>query len=129
MPNLANHTTDDIAPLEALFPDRLNPSVKEMAIECYLFLLEDFGLVEKLGKSQLAELVVGMIGRISNRLGGATFYLARDIKWVLSARDKAIYAEFNGRNAIELRQKYKLSDMRIRQILTTAHKRKQKAEK
>lgn len=124
MTNLANHTAEDIAPLEALFPDRLNPSVREMAIECYLFLLEDFGLVEKLGKSKLAELVIGQIGRISNRLGGSQFYLARDIKWVLSDRDCAIAAEFNGRNVIELRQKYKLSDTRIRQIVTAVHKRK-----
>lgn len=117
MTNLANHTENDLAPLEILFPAKLHQTLRDMAIECYLFILEDLDLVEKLGRSQSAELVMGQIERLGMKLGGAMFYLPKDIKLQLSKRNRAISAEYNGRNMPEVTKKYRLSDMRIRQIV------------
>jgi Mor family transcriptional regulator len=117
MTNLASHTANDLAPLEALFPEKLHQTLRDMAIECYLFILEDFDLVDKLGRSQSAELVMGQIERLAMKLGGAQFYLPKDIKLQMSKRNRAIVAEYNGRNMPEVTKKYRLSDMRIRQLV------------
>lgn len=54
--------------------------------------------------------------KLSNLLGGTTFYLPKTESFLRPARDAFIKKEFNGYNTYALTQKYNVSFRRIRQI-------------
>lgn len=117
MPDLFNAGAEVLAPLDAVLPEALHPTLREMAEEMYLHLVEDEEAVAGLGLPRLAELAVGQIDRVSLKIGGAGFYLPKGIACQLSARDTEIARKFNGRNKHLLAREYKLSEMRIDQIM------------
>lgn len=117
MPDLFAATPELLAPLAAVLPDALHPTLREMAEAMYLHLVEDDEAVAALGLERLAELAAGQIDRVSLELGGAGFYLPRGVACKLSARDAEIARRHNGRNGHLLAREYNLSDMRIAQIL------------
>jgi len=117
MPDLFNAAPEVLVALDAVLPEGLHPTLREMAEHMYLHLVEDEEAVAVLGLDRLAELVVGQIDRVSIELGGSGFYLPRGIACKLSARDAEIACKFNGRNKHLLAREYKLSEMRIDQIL------------
>lgn len=109
-------TAETIAPLEALFPEKLHSTLREMAIECFIVLIDDEEVLAAIGARRLAELVMAQIDRVSLQIGGAQFYLPRGIGMRLSARDMEIGRRYNGSNKHLLAREYKLSEMRIDQI-------------
>lgn len=117
MPDLFNAAPDVLAALDAVLPQAMHPTLREMVEEMYLHLVEDEEAVAALGLDRLAELAVGQIDRVSVKLGGAGFYLPKGIACQLSARDTEIARKHNGRNKHLLAREYKLSEMRIDQIM------------
>lgn len=67
---------------------------------------------------QVAEVVgVEAAVRLSEHLGGCSFYFPKLDGLVLKKRDEAIRREFTGMNHRELARKYNLSEQQIRNIL------------
>ena len=120
MPDLAHASAALLSVLEAVVPDGLHPTLREMAEEMFLHLVEDEEAVTALAHARLAELVVGQIDRVADRLGGCSFYLPKGIGGKLSARDRLIVEAFNGRNKHQLAIAYGVSEVRIDQILKRA---------
>ena len=117
MPDLFNAPPAVLAPLDAVLPEALHPTLREMAEEMYLHLVEDEEAVAALGLERLAELAVGQVDRVSSKLGGASFYLPKGVARKFSDRDIEIARRFNGRNQRQLAREYGLSDVRIDQIM------------
>lgn len=121
MPDLFNTSPEVLAPLNALLPEGMHPTLREMAEHMYLHLVED-AEAAGLGLPHLADIVMGQIDRVAINCGGSGFYLPRGIECRLSARDREIVGKFNGRNKRELAREYGLSEMRIDQIITAWRK-------
>lgn len=62
--------------------------------------------------------IVGIDGavRLSDHLGGLNYYFPQAEKMLRAKRNALIRAEFNGINYKELAQKYRLSEIQIREI-------------
>ena len=97
MPDLFD-AGEALGPLNAVMPEGLHPTLREMVEEMFLHLLEDEEAVALLGVERLAELVVGQVDRVAGTLGGCSFYLPRGIGPQLSARNRQIVEQYNGRN-------------------------------
>ena len=116
MPDLFD-AGDLLAPLNAQLPDGMHPTHREMAEEMYLHLADDEEAVNSLGLDRLAELVVGQVDRIAQKIGGFSFYMPRGILSRMSARDREIAEAWRGNNGNELARQHGLSEMRISQIM------------
>lgn len=119
MPDLFD-AGDILSPLNTQLPGGLHPTHREMTEEMYLHLAEDERAVQAIGLEYLAWLVIGMVDRIALKLGGCYFYMPKGIGVQLSARDREIVAAWRGNNGHVLAKKYKVSEMRISQILKKA---------
>lgn len=106
-----------LGPLNDQLPDGMHPTHREMAEEMYLHLAEDEEAVAALGLDRLAELVVGQVDRVAQKIGGCGFYMPKGIGARLSARDREIAAAWRGNNGHLLARQWKVSEMRIGQIL------------
>jgi Mor family transcriptional regulator len=122
MSNLARSTVEDLAPLHALVDDAYPERLREIAEYLFLHLAEDTELVAAVGHSRLAALALGQTDRLSSELGGGNFYMHKGVHFRLSKRDRQIWDDFNGHNIPELVKKYKLTDVRIGQIIDTARR-------
>lgn len=116
MPDLFD-AGDLLAPLNAQLPGGMHPTHREMAEAVYLHLAEDEEAVQSLGLDRLAELAVGQVDRVAQLIGGCYFYMPKGIGIRLSARDREIAAAWRGNNGHVLARQYKVSEMRIGQIL------------
>ncbi len=56
--------------------------------------------------------------RLSDELGGTSFYVPKFDNVIARARDRIIVKQFNGNNYKELALQYNLSEMLIRNIIT-----------
>lgn len=109
-------TAQAIAPLEALFHEKLHPTLREMAIECYIVLIDDEEVASAVGARRIAELVMAQIDRMSLQVGGAQFYLPKGVGMRLSPRNMEIGQRYTGSNKHLLAREYNLTEMRIEQI-------------
>lgn len=116
MPDLFD-AGDILGPLNGQLPAGMHPTHREMAEEMYLHMAEDDESVQVIGLDRLAELVVGQVDRVAQRIGGCYFYMPRGIGIQLSARDMEIVAAWRGNNGHVLARQFKLSEMRIGQIM------------
>ena len=119
MADLAHIPAETLAILESGFEDDTNSTLREIAVSIYMHLIEDEELVNSLGLSRLADLARSATDRISRDVGGVSFYMPKGFIRFSSARDRDIFAEFNGKNQRELARRYGLSDMRIKQIVAS----------
>lgn len=67
---------------------------------------------------ELAHAAIYALIQIGHDLGGTSVYLPNGHALGAIARRRAIRAEFNGRNLTQLARKYRLTEVRIRQILS-----------
>lgn len=117
MPDLFEASPETLAPLNALLPEDMHPTHREMAEEMYLHLVEDDEVLELLGLERLADLVVGQVDRVAQKLGGSGFYLPKGISSRMSARDRQIVAAWKGNNGHLLARQFGICEMRVGQIL------------
>lgn len=71
----------------------------------------------KLDHQPAAEAAFAIAEAIRTEVGGAYEYIPKGQTWLLSRRDREIYADFHGDNYRQLARKHHLSEMRIRQIV------------
>ncbi|RZI43704.1 hypothetical protein EGT07_08015 [Herbaspirillum sp. HC18] len=75
-----------------------------------------------MGPDRALELGDSIAYKFAAREGGTAFYLPRGIKQQLESRDAEIRKKFNGFNYAALASEYKVTEMRIRQILAKPKK-------
>jgi len=71
----------------------------------------------KLDHQPAAEAAFAIAEAIRTEVGGAYEYIPKGQTWVLSRRDREIYAKFRGDNYRQLARDFHLSEMRVRQIV------------
>lgn len=120
-------TAAEAAVLDTQLPPGLTEEMRDIAF-C---LFEAMAMTDsRLGKgrpddawmqvlSAMARVAVLQLGHLSLEKGGRAIYLARGTAVFLSARDRAMCAEFRGNNYDVLADKYDLTPMRVRQIIGT----------
>jgi hypothetical protein len=64
-----------------------------------------------------ASMCLMQLSHLAQEMGGASFYLAKGVAVFMSARDRAMCAEFRGNNYKALARKYGLTDVRVRSIV------------
>lgn len=64
--------------------------------------------------------------KIAHDWGGLMVYIPKNLMFIISERDKQIYAEFNGYNQRELAKKYNLSIQWVYKIIASIQKQQQK---
>ncbi|MDR1063042.1 MAG: hypothetical protein LBL48_03795 [Azoarcus sp.] len=103
-------------PLNAVLPEKLHPTLREV-VEClYVALVDAFAGEE----TRAAEIARAQIAAIAHNVGGAAIYLPKDLRGLLlSARDREIWRKFIGNNLHALAREYGLTDMRVSQIIAT----------
>lgn len=117
MPDLFDAGAEILGALNAELPASMHPTHREMAEEMYLHLVEDAEVVASLGLEHLAELVVGQVDRVAQRIGGCHFYMPKGVSAKLSPRDMEIVKAHRGNNGHQLARLHGISEMRVAQIL------------
>lgn len=82
-------TTEQIAPLEALFTESWSDTWRELATSCYVTLLSAPG-AEAVAQTHLAQLAVAMTMGIAQDLGGTQPYIAVGAEVMNSARAQRV---------------------------------------
>jgi Mor family transcriptional regulator len=81
-----------------------------------------------LSPEEAAEIARDHAHDIASDMGGQLLYLARDLSFGCSKRDRKIVAKFRGDNISALAREYNLTEVRVRQILAT-HRMEQQASR
>lgn len=71
----------------------------------------------KLEHQPAAEAAFSIAEAVRTQVGGEYQYIPKGQTWLLSRRDRDIYAKFHGDNYRQLARESNLSEMRIRQII------------
>ena len=116
--------TEELAPLHALLDPAYPDNLRTIAEWMFLQLVEDGDLLElpvnleraeRLGRFALVAL--RQAERLSTEEGGNALYLNKGISYRATLRDREMYARFSGHNYDELARAYRITTMRVRQIL------------
>ena len=111
--------------LEATLPQGLTEPMREVA----LCLFEALALQDGRAGSkhpcddwraqlqQLAQQVLAQLRHLAATIGGGAIYFSKGVAIELSARDREMCAQFRGNNYAQLARAYKLTEMRVRQIV------------
>lgn len=111
-----------LQPLHALLDSAYPESLRTIAEWLFVQLVEDEETepdAERLAR--LAFLALRQTERLSREAGGCNVYLSRGMRYRESVRDRKMYAQFNGRNYVELAKAYYLTPTRVRQIMDAMH--------
>lgn len=112
---------EELAPLHALLDPAYPDNLRTIAEWMFLQLVEDADMLElpaspeRLGRVALVAL--RQAERLSTEEGGNALYLNKGISYRATVRDREMYARFTGHNYDELARAYRISTMRVRQIL------------
>ncbi|MBS0508061.1 MAG: hypothetical protein JSR53_11830 [Proteobacteria bacterium] len=118
-------TTAEAQVLETQLPQGLTEQMREVA----LCLFEALALADgRAGNprpcndwlarlQQLAQLALAQLAHLAAHIGGSSFYIAKGVAVHLTARDREMCARFRGNNYAALAREYRLTEMRVRQIV------------
>ena len=113
--------TEELAPLHALLDPAYPDNLRTIAEWMFLQLVEDADLLGIPGCAQrqhhCALVALRQAERLSTEEGGNALYLNKGISYRATLRDREMYARFTGHNYDELARAYRISTMRVRQIL------------
>ncbi|KAF1043231.1 MAG: hypothetical protein GAK35_02323 [Herbaspirillum frisingense] len=102
---------------EHLFLDDSYPEVlADIARQIHQRLMEDPRVM--LPHQVAAEVALSVTENVRKTVGGVSVYIPMGKHYEASKREMDIYNDFKGDNYHELVRKYKLTEMRIRQIVT-----------
>jgi len=110
--------------IERHFGDDYPELLREIATEVFLQLSEREA-TKALGEDEIARIGFLVAEHVRQVLGGTTFYLPRGEQYERSTRDQEIFNKFRGDYRV-LAQEYKMSEMRIRQIVDRCRRAEQK---
>lgn len=108
-------SSECIAVLDNRLPAGFAPGLAELARSCYLTLIW-----QAISRPQAADMAVHLARGIGTDIGGRSFYIPKGTGAETAKVAAAITREFNGRNTAELAVKYRLTQMRVYQILKAA---------
>ena len=113
--------TEELAPLHALLDPAYPDNLRTIAEWMFLQLVEDADLlgipVCAQRQHHCALVALRQAERLSTEEGGGALYLNKGISYRATVRDREMYARFTGHNYDELAKAYRISSMRVRQIL------------
>ena len=113
--------TEELAPLHALLDPAYPDNLRTIAEWMFLQLVEDADLLGIPGCTQrqhhCALVALRQAERLSTEEGGNALYLNKGISYRATLRDREMYARFSGHNYDELARAYRITTMRVRQIL------------
>lgn len=75
----------------------------------------------KLPDDKATELARDLVHDICVEHGGRYMYVVKDYEYTLGARDLEIYRMFNGRNIIQVTEKFGITHTRVYQIVKAMH--------
>lgn len=118
-------TAAELAVLEAMLPEKMTDRMRDVAVCMFeaLVLLDVRCGQAAPGGDWLAQLqtwttqVMAQMQHIANEVGGEAIYFAKGLAMHVSARDRELYAKFNGHNHRELAKAYNITETRVRQII------------
>ena len=90
----------------------------DLASHCTQILLE----MTELDKEKAQQIGREIAERMATHWGGQNIYFPMGLSYILSKRDRQIYAEFNGNNHSELARKYGISLQWVYKLIKTVHK-------
>lgn len=110
-----------LAPLHALLDPGYPDNLRMVAEWLFVQLVEDEVITEVPTTperlSALALQALRLTERLSAECGGMNFYMNKGISYRATVRDREMFERFNGRNYDELARIYRLTPMRVRQIV------------
>lgn len=74
----------------------------------------------RLAHQVAAEVALTVAEHVRKNIGGVATYIPRGMSYELTLRDREIWSDFTGDNYAALARKYDKTEMRVRQIITTA---------
>lgn len=118
-------TAAELAVLECMLPDKMTPGMRDVAVCMFeaLVLLDARCGQEAPDAQWLSQLqtwttyVMAQMQHIANEVGGQAIYFAKGLAMHVSARDRELYAKFNGHNHRTLARAYGITETRVRQII------------
>lgn len=118
-------TAAELAVLESMLPEKMTDRMRDVAVCMYeaLVLLDARCGHNAPAGDWLAQLqtwttqVMAQMQHIANEVGGEAIYFAKGLAMHVSARDRELYAKFNGHNHRELAKAYNITETRVRQII------------
>jgi Mor family transcriptional regulator len=118
-------STEELAPLHALLDPAYPENLRTIAEWLFLQLVEDADLLGQaypdispaLRLLNLATVALRQAERLSTEEGGNALYLNKGISYRATVRDREMYARFTGNNIEALAKAYRISPMRVRQII------------
>ena len=121
--HLENLSMQALAPLHAVFDRDFNDKQREFAEVIFLGLMNS-DAAKACAPHALAEAAIAVLVQMSHDLGGGAVYVGK-LENVRQARMyRAIHAKFTGNNHTELAREHGISEMRVRQILSTNQPKK-----
>lgn len=112
-----------LEPLHAAFDQDFNDKQREFAEVIFLGLMNS-GVAKACAPHDLAEAALAVLVQTSHDLGGVAVYVGK-LENVRQARMyRAIHASFTGNNHKELALEHGISEMRVRQILSSNQPKK-----
>lgn len=98
----------------------LDLSDKQRELAEVIFLgLTNGPAARKCSERELAHSALVVLAQVAHDLGGGTYYITRLSNVRMAKMRRAIHARFNGRNHAQLAREYGVTEMRVRQILST----------
>lgn len=121
--HLENLSMQALAPLHAVFDRDFNDKQREFAEVIFLGLMNS-DAAKACAPHALAEAAIAVLVQMSHDLGGGAVYVGK-LENVRQARMyRAIHAKFTGNHHTELAREHGISEMRVRQILSTNQPKK-----
>jgi hypothetical protein len=118
MSRLADTPLAVLAPLAELLDPAYPAEWRDIATGLFVQMRESRDLVH-LAQPQLAQLALRLTEGLRAEFGGSQQYLSKGERYNQQVRDRAIYAEANGRNIDELAHKYGLTPRQVYNIIAT----------
>lgn len=105
-------------PLHALLDDAYPDNLRRVAEWLFVQLVEDEDAEPSPQRmDKLALTALRQTERLSTEEGGTNLYLNKGLAYRATVRDREMYAKFRGRNYDDLAREYRLTTMRVRQII------------
>lgn len=98
-------------------PEAYPEALAEIARAAYEHLVD----VMAVGHADANEAALAIAEAARREFGGQRIYFPKGHHMQLSARDREIYAKYNGRNMQQLQAEYHLTEVRLRSIIARVH--------
>lgn len=114
--DLSRATNEQLALVNACFADNAPEIWRDMA-ELNFVAMRCNASLDSIPDSSLVAVAVTLVHQLASNLGGRNVYFANGLISMKTEKNALIAKEYTGNNVGQLAQKYRVSEMRIRQII------------